>query len=113
MEKNFEKVVLRNVLVGNEEKDVTVEIVPFNRRNDEHVDFALGVMDMFGRVPSEFRNITDAAQRAVELFVVHKADDTVENKLIYDSVRNDKRAARFLFNTPSIQKSLNDFFENA
>ena len=113
MKQEFEKITLKNVLTNDGVKDFTVEIVPFNRRNDDHVDFALSYIDMLGRMPSQFRTITDAAVRAVELFMVHKENDTAENTAIYEAVRSDKRAARELFNTPSIQKALNDFFENA
>lgn len=112
--KNFEKIILKNVLVdGDTQKDVTVELVPFSRRNDEHVDFAFGYSDMLSRVPSEFHSLTDVAVRAVELFMVHKEEDANNDKSDFYLVRNDKRAARTLLNTPSLQKALFSFFENA
>lgn len=110
MKQEFEKVELKKVLCGGIEKDLTVEIVPFNRRNDDHVDFALATADLLGRMPSEFRSITDAARRCAELFIVHTEAQANDATSDYSYVLNDKRACRVLFNTPSIQKSLNDFF---
>lgn len=106
----MEKITLKKVLTADGEKDITVEVVPFNRRNDDHVDFALAAADMYGRMPSEFRNVTDAAIRCVELFMVHKEADAANPESDYALVHADKRAARTLFNHPAIQKGLSDFF---
>jgi hypothetical protein len=110
----LEKVTLKNVLCEDgSSKNITVEIVPFSRRNDDHVDFAFGYSDMLGQAPSPFRSLSDVAVRAVELFMVHKEDDAMDVNSDYYLVRKDKRAARTLLNTPSLQKSIFDFFENA
>lgn len=112
--KQFEKITLKNVAVNdNEEKDFIVELVPFNRRNDEHVDFAFAYSDMLARLPSVFGSITDVAVRAVEIFMVHKEDEAMDVNSVYYAVHNDKRAARTLLHTPSLQKAIADFFENA
>lgn len=113
MKKEFEKVTLKNVKTADGEKDITVEIVPFNRRNDDHVDFAFGVSDMFGRMPSDFRNVSDAARRCVELFVVHTEEEANDPNSDFSLVRDDTRAARTLYSTASIQKAMSDFFANA
>ena len=112
--KQLEKVTLKNVLCEDgSQKNITVEIVPFSRRNDDHVDFAFAYSDMLGRIPSPFRDMTDVAIRAVELFVVHKEEDALDVNSDYYLVHKDKRAARTLLNTPSLQQALFDFFENA
>ena len=104
------EVKLTKVLTETGEKDITVTIVPFNRRNDDHVDFVLGVSDMFGRAPSPFKTVTDAAVRYVELFVAHTAEQADDPKSDYSLVHADKRAARILFNDPAFQKEMADFF---
>lgn len=109
----LEKLELRNVLTSNGDANIVVELVPFNRRNDDHVDFALAYADMLGRMPSEFRNMSDAAVRAVELFVVHKEEDANNAESDFSYVRADKRAARTVLNSMALQKALADFFENA
>lgn len=110
MKKEFEKVELKKVLCGEVEKDITVEIVPFNRRNDDHVDFALATSDMLGRLPSDFHSMSDAARRCAELFIVHTEAQANDPTSDYSYILNDKRACRLLFNTASIQKALADFF---
>ncbi len=110
MVNNLEKVELKKVLTADGEKDITVEIVKFNRRNDDHVDFALALADMYGGLPSPFKTLTDAAVRSVELFVAHKEEEAKDPASDFSLVHNDKRAARILFNTDSLQKDLNDFF---
>lgn len=110
---NFEKVELRNVLTPSGERNITVEIVPFNRRNDEHVDFAFAVADMYGRMPSVFSNASEAARRFVELFVVHKADDLKDPESDISCVLNDVRACRIAFFNTKSQQEFNDFFGNA
>lgn len=109
----YEKVLLKNVNTPAGDKDITVEIVPFSKRNDDHVDFAYAVSDMFNRFPSEFRNISDAARRCVELFVVHTEEQSNDPNSDFSLVYNDTRAARTLYNTASLQKQLSDFFVNA
>lgn len=110
----LEKMTLKNVLCEDgTQKNVTVEIVPFNRRNDEHVDFAFAYSDMLGGLPSPFKSMSDVAVRAVELFMVHKEDDAFNTSSDYFIVRKDKRAARTLFGNPILQKAVFDFFENA
>lgn len=113
MKQEFEKVTLKNVMCEDGEKDITVEIVPFNRRNDDHVDFAFAVSDMFNRLPSEFRNVSEVAKRFVEVFMVHTEEQANDPKSDFSLVYNDTRAARTLYNTPSVQKQLSDFFVNA
>lgn len=103
------KVELKKVLCGDVEKDLTIEIVPFNRRNDDHVDFALAVADFYGRMPSNFQSITDAAQRCVELFVKHTGEQADDPNSDYSYVHADKRASRIIFNNPAIQKAIADF----
>ena len=111
----LEKITLKNVAMSDgTEQNLTVEVVPFNRRNDDHVDFALAYSDMLAKLPSPFKTVTDAAVRAVELFMVHKEEDANDINSPYYAVHADKRAARILFNTSStLQKSIFDFFENA
>lgn len=105
---------LKNVLMSDgSQKNVTVQIVPFNRRNDDHVDFAFAYVDMLSRVPSPFSTITDAAVRAVELFVAHKEAESKDVNSDFYAVVHDKRAARIVLNEPSLQASLGAFFENA
>ena len=110
---SFEKIELRNVAAGDVDANIVVELVPFNRRNDDHVNFVLAYGDMLGRMPSEFRGLNEAAQRAVELFVVHKEEDALNPQSDFSYVRADKRAARTVLNSASLQKAIVDFFENA
>ena len=56
------KVTLKNVLTPTGERDIEVQVVPFDRRKDEHTDFAYAYIDMLGRMPSEFRNMSDASK---------------------------------------------------
>lgn len=109
----FEKVTLKNVLTPEGEKDIEVQIVPFNRRNDDHVDFAFACADMYGHQPSEFKNVSEASRRFVSLFMVHKDEDTSNPNSDYACVLSDLRACRTLYHTPSFQKQLQDFFVNA
>lgn len=105
------KIILQNVLSGqNNEEDLDVEVVSFNRRNDDHVEFAFSYSDMLLKAPSDFRNISDAARRYVDLFMVHKAEDETNPESTYNKVRGDLKACRTLFHQPKIQKDLNDFF---
>lgn len=108
----FESVTLKNVLTPEGERDIVAQIVPFDRRKDEHVDFAFECADMYGRQPSRFSNVSDAARAFVELFMVHKADDATDPNSDYVCVLRDKRAARTLYHTPAFQQQLQDFFVN-
>lgn len=111
---NFEKIELKNVLTEDgSQKNITVEVVPFDRRKDEHVEFAFAYSDMLSRMPSVFSTMTDAAVRAVELFMVHKEADEKTPTSDFYLVHADKRAARTLLNNSSLTKELFDFFENA
>lgn len=104
---------LRNVIMADGTKDIRVELVPFNCRNNEHVEFAFAVADMMGRMPSPFATVNDAAKRFVELFMVHKAEDANDPTSDYALVYDDLRACRTLYNNATHQKQLFDFFENA
>lgn len=112
-EVEFIKMELKNVLTPDGERNITVQIVPFNRRNDAHVEFAFAYGDMCGRAPSEFRNMSDAAKRFAELFIVHKADDLKDANSDISCVLHDVRACRTAFLNPDVQKQLNDFFDYA
>lgn len=108
------KVLLKNVVFGTDgQEDIEVEVVPFNRRNDDHVDFAFAFSDMLQRVPSEFSSISDAARRYVQLFMVHSAADETNADSKYNKVCGDLRSARILLNQPETQLELTDFFGNA
>ena len=107
------KVELQNVLCAEGTRNITVEVVPFNRRNNDHVEFAFAVADMVGRMPSPFATMSDAAKRYVELFMVHKEEDANNADSDFSCVYNDLRACRILYNTPEFQKQLADFFELA
>lgn len=110
----LEKVVLKNVVMNDGTlKDIEIELVPFSYRNDSHVDFAFAYADMLGRIPSPFSSVSDAAVRAVELFMVHKEEEAKDPNSLYSAVHKDKRAARTVLGTASLQKALGDFFENA
>lgn len=107
------KITLKNVKTEIGSKDITVEVVPFNERNDSHVEFAFGVSDMMGRLPSPYSNVNDAARAYVELFMVHKEEELNNPVSNVSLVRADLRASRTLFHDPGFQKELRDFFENA
>ena len=55
-------VELKNVLFDGGQEDLTIEVVPFNRYNEQHTEFAFAYSDMLYRAPSEFRNISDASK---------------------------------------------------
>lgn len=112
-EQKFEKVELKNVITDEGMKNLTVELVPFNYRNDDHVRFAYNIGDMYQRLPSAFRDLSDAAHRFVELFVVHTEEDAQNVNSVYSIVQNDTRACRTLLNNVKFQKDITDFFVNA
>lgn len=110
----FEKVELKNVLYGDKQrKDITVEVMPFDPYNDEHVEFAYAYSDMLYRAPSMFKNISDVARAYVQMFMVHTKEQEAQPESNYNLVVNDLRACRTLFNREGIMLALNDFFENA
>nr|DAL72683.1 MAG TPA: hypothetical protein [Caudoviricetes sp.] len=108
------KVELKNVLFGTTgSQDITAEVIPFNRRNDDHVEFAYAYSDMLFRAPSEFENISQAARKYVALFMVHRSEDELNPESNFNKVLRDLRACRILFNQAETQKEFQDFFENA
>lgn len=108
----FKKLELRNVLTPDGDKNIIVELVPFDRRNDDHVEFAFNYADMASGAPSPFKTENDAARRFVELFVVHKEADLLNEKSDVSCVRHDLRAARTALHDVDMQKALRDFFMN-
>jgi hypothetical protein len=108
------RVELKNVLVGDEEQtDLSVEVVPFNRRNDQHVEFAYAYSDMLFKAPSPFKTVSDAAREYVRLFMAHAKDDESNPDSDFLKVYKDLRACRTLFHQDDVMKAMNDFFENA
>lgn len=107
------KVTLKNVLTPTGERDIEAQVVPFDRRKDEHTDFAYAYIDMLGRMPSEFRNMSDASKAYVRQFMVHKAEDEKNPESDFACVLSDTRAARTLLNTDETQQEFHAFFENA
>lgn len=113
-ELKLEEVELKNVLVrGGTKEKIKVKILPFDRYNDEHVEFAYAYSDMLYRAPSEFKTVSDAARAYVRLFVAHTQEDGKNEDSDFSKVHNDLRACRTLFNQDNIMLALNDFFENA
>ena len=109
-----ETVELKNVMFGDgQKKDVSVDVVPFDPYNDDHVEFAYGYSDMLFRAPSAFKNISEAARGYVALFMVHTREQETQADSTYNMVLKDTRACRTLFNREGIMLALNDFFENA
>lgn len=108
------KVELKNVLFGDRQsKDITVEVVPFDRYDEAHVAFAYSYSDMLFRAPSPFKSISDAAQAYVLLFMAHSEEDKANASSDINLVLGDLRACRTLFHQPDIAKALDDFFANA
>lgn len=108
----FIPVTIKGVLDGDKERDITVNTIPFNKRNDEHVRFAYAFSDMLFRAPSPFTDICDAAKAYVPIFVQHSSAEELDANSDYNLIYNDLRACRVLFNSPTIQKAFNDFFGN-
>lgn len=109
----LETVELKNVITSDGEQDIAVQVVPFDKRNDDHVDFAFAFIDMAGGGRSAFSNASEASRRYVELFMKHTVDDESNQNSDFNKVRKDLRAARTLFFQPNIQNALKDFFANA
>lgn len=112
-ETKLTKVELKNVICGPEDRDLTVEIVNFDRRNDDHVTFAFDYADFLHKSASPFTSQNEAARKFVQLFMAHKADDETNQDSTFSYVYNDLRASRTLFFTPEFQKQLVDFLTNA
>jgi len=114
-EMKFDKVELLNVLVKKTRttENITVDVVPFDRFNDAHVEFAYAYSDMLYRAPSSFKTVDDTSRAYAKLFVVHEQDEEkVETSTLY-KVLNDLRACRTLFNQEKITSDIVNFFENA
>jgi len=111
----LKKVELKNVLVKSTKttEDLTVEIIPFDRYNDAHVDFAYAYSDMLYRAPSKFRDINEASKAYARLFLLYTEEDEKNELSTFNKVCNDLRACRTVFNQDDNIKSLTDFFENA
>lgn len=109
------EIEVKNVLDKNSKKAETlkVNVVPFDRYNDAHVEFAYSYSDMLYKAPSDFKSVNDAARAYVKLFIVHKVDDEKKESSTFSKVANDLRACRTMFNQDGIMLALNDFFENA
>lgn len=110
----FESIELKKVLVkGLEPKTITVEVVPFDPYNDEHVEFSYAYSDMLYRMPSAFKDVSEASRTYVKKFMVHTGEDEDNAESDFNRVYNDLRACRVLFHKETISKALNDFFANA
>lgn len=110
----LKEIELKNVLIkGKPDEDITVKVVPFDRYNDKHVEFAYEYSDMLFRAPSAFKNVTEASRSYVQLFVSHAEADEKNENSSFSKVAKDLRACRTLFNQDDIMLALNDFFENA
>ena len=110
----LQEIELKNVLIkGKGAENITVKVVPFDRYNDKHVEFAYAYSDMLFRAPSSFTNVSEASKAYVRLFVVHTEIEEKDKESTYNKVLADLRASRSLFNQDAIMLALNDFFENA
>lgn len=112
--KGFEEIELKNVLTKDKRAlDITVQVVPFDRYSDVHVDFAYSYSDMLYRLPSELSGASAAAKKYAEIFLVRTEADVDDKNSNYNHVINDTRACRSLFNRGDNQVAMTDFFENA
>lgn len=110
---SFRKVTLKKVLNAEDvEVDFEVEVVPFSRRNDQHVQFVFDYLDMLGKRPSPFATESDAARAYVELFMRGTAEDMENPASAKRCVLADLRAARTLLYQPETQKEFSTFFMN-
>jgi len=112
-ETKTEKIELKNVLFDGGQCDITVEVIPFDRYKDEHVEFAYAYSDMLFRAPSEFKNVSEASRAYVRTFMVRKKDDETDASSNFSKVVGDLRACRTMFHQPNIMQALNDFFGGA
>lgn len=108
-----QKIELKNVLSNEASSDITVEVVPFDRYNDDHVEFAFNYQDMLLKVPSPFMTVSDASRGYVDTFMVHNSDDAKNENSDYRKVRGDLRAARTLMHQEGFMNAVHDFFTNA
>jgi len=110
-----EEIELKNVLVKKTRttENLKVKVIPFDRYNDKHVEFAYAYSDMLYRAPSSFTNVDDTSRAYVKLFLVHKEAEEKKDDSVFTKVSQDLRACRTLFNQDNIMGALNDFFENA
>lgn len=106
------QIELKNVLFGDEDKNVTVEVMSFSRKNESHVRFAYDVTDMMSGGKSKFYDMSDAARGYVDIFLCRQTENE-ESMTVYNAVRNDLRAARTLLMHPTFQEDLDRFFVNA
>lgn len=110
----LQEVELKNVLIkGKNPENIKVKVVPFDRYNEKHVEFAYAYSDMLYRAPSTFSNVSEASKAYVRIFVAHTEADEKNKESDYNKVLSDLRAARSIFNQDAIMLALNDFFENA
>jgi hypothetical protein len=110
----LKEIEVKNVLVrGKEPETLRVKVVPFDRYNDKHVEFAYAYSDMLYRAPSVFKNVSDVSRGYVQIFVSHTDADAKEAGTAFSKVANDLRSCRTLFNQDDIMSALSDFFENA
>ena len=111
----LKEVELKNVLIKatRTTENLKVKVIPFDRYNDDHVEFAYAYSDMLYRVPSKFKTMDDASKGYVKLFVEHKFEDEKDEKSTFSKVLKDLRACRTLFNSDDVSMSFTDFFENA
>jgi hypothetical protein len=109
---NLRKVTLKSVLTPTSSKDIEVEVMPFNRRNDAHVTFAFNYVDMLNRTPSPFKTESDAAKEYAALFMAHKEEELKDENSNISCVLSDLRACRTLLFQPDTQAELHSFFVN-
>lgn len=107
------EIELTNVMTPSGTKDIKVTVVPFDRRDDNHVKFAFDVSDMMNGLPSPYRTQSEAAQAYVMFFMAHKDEDTKDENSDFMCVIKDLRASRILFMRPEVTKEFNDFFNLA
>lgn len=107
------EVSLKNVLTPDGERDIVAKVVPFSRRNEDHVQFAFDFADMLGGSPSRFKNQSEAARGYVETFMSRTVGEESDPSSDYSCVYSDLRAARVLFFQSETRKEFDDFFVNA
>lgn len=111
-EVKLEKVELKNVLFDGGQEDLTVEVMPFDRYDEKHTEFAYAYSDMLCKIQSELTSVSEASRAYVCIFMVHTIEDKKNRTSSFNKVLGDLRACRSLFHQPEVLKSLNDFFEN-
>jgi hypothetical protein len=108
-------VELKNVLIKKTRtsENLSVQVVPFDRYDDSHVEFAYAYSDMLYRAPSKFKTVDDASRGYVQTFLARKEEDLTNEDSTFNKVLHDTRACRTLFNSEVVMIALTDFFENA